>query len=215
MAEWGKPNAISDFFEVNLQYWHQMFFKKERLRYILSFQSIKEMWGMHKAGIDLQSTSNFVLDRLQGSPQQFFNASSLASFLQNTVRVTLRRRWTMLVHQAIQFPSVRDTWVNRALKGSAVTSEPGLQVWAARRETAASNYREERAGVGVGAALFRATGCLSCLPLALWKVTRGGRCPQVETPEYHSWPGATDGRSCCRAVSAVGHCLHTCPRSSL
>lgn len=52
--------------------------KKERLRYILSFRSIKEMWGMHKAGIDLRSTSNFVLDRLQCSPQQFFNASSLA-----------------------------------------------------------------------------------------------------------------------------------------
>lgn len=45
--------------------------KKERLRYILSFQSIKEMWGMHKAGIDLRSTPNFVLDRLQGSPLQF------------------------------------------------------------------------------------------------------------------------------------------------
>lgn len=29
------------------------------------------MWGMQKAGIDLPSTSNFVLDRLQGSPQQF------------------------------------------------------------------------------------------------------------------------------------------------
>lgn len=59
---------------------------------------------------------------------------------------------------------------------------------------------------------------LSCLPLALRKVTRGGRCTQVETPAYHSWPGgggAADGRSCCRAVSAVGHCLHTCPRSSL
>lgn len=70
MAEWRKPNAISDFFEVNLWYCYQMF-KKGQLRYILLFQGIKEMWGMHKAGIDLPSTSNFVLDRLQSVLSSF------------------------------------------------------------------------------------------------------------------------------------------------
>lgn len=53
----------------------------------------------------------------------------------------------MLFHKSIQFPLIRDTWVSRTLKGSAITSEQGLQVGAARRETAVSNYSR---GFGVG-----------------------------------------------------------------
>lgn len=58
--------------------------KKECLHYILSFQSIKEVWGMQKAGIDLWSTSNLVLDRLQASPQQFLMLHLLHPALSST-----------------------------------------------------------------------------------------------------------------------------------
>lgn len=170
---------------------------------------------MQKAGIDLRSTSNFVLDRLQGSPQQFLMLHLSHPVLscppsQNACKVTLRRRLTMLFHKSIQFPLIRDTSVSGTLKGRVITSGQGLQVWAVPRETAGFQLQP-----GGPLALFSATGCLSSLPLALRKVTRGARCTQVETPAYHSWPGTADGRSCCRAVSTVGHCLHMCPRSSL
>lgn len=173
------------------------------------------MWGMQKAGIDLPSTSNFVLDRLQGSPQQFLMlhlSHPAPPPLQNACRVTLRRRLTVLVHKSIQFPLIRDTSVSGTLKDSVITSGQGLQVRAARRETVGFQLQP---WVGGAMALFRATGRLSSLPLALRKVTRGARCTQVGTPAYHSWPGTAAGRSCCRAVSAVGRRLHTCPRSSL
>lgn len=177
------------------------------------------MWGMQKAGIDLPSTSNFVLDRLQGSPQQFLMlhlSHPAPPPLQNACRVTLRRRLTVLVHKSIQFPLIRDTSVSGTLKGSVIASGQGLQVRAARRETAGFQLQPWVGVWGGGAtALFRATGRLSSLPLALRKVTRGARCTQVETPAYHSWPGTAAGCSCCRAVSAVGRCLHTCPRSPL
>lgn len=173
---------------------------------------------MQKAGIDLRSTSNFVLDRLQGSPQQFLmlhlSHPAPPPPLQNASRVTLRRRLTVLVHKSIQFPLIRDTSVSGILKGSVITSGQGLQVRDAWRETAGFQLQPWVGGEGA-MALFRATGRLSSLPLALRKVTRGARCTQVETPADHSWPGTAAGRSCCRAVSAVGRCLHTCPRSSL
>lgn len=74
----GEPNAISKFlWSQPAKYWHQMWWKKgregrERSRYVLSFlRRHKEMWGMQRAGIDLWSTSNFVLDPLQARPRQF------------------------------------------------------------------------------------------------------------------------------------------------
>lgn len=171
---------------------------------------------MQKAGIDLPSTSNFVLDRLQGSPQQFLmlhlSHPAPPPHPQKACRVTLRRRLTVLVHKSIQFPLIRDTSVSGTLKGSVIASGQGLQVRAARRGTA--GFQLQLLGGGA-TALFRATGRLSSLPSALRKVTRGARCTQVGTPAYHSRPGRAAGRSCCRAVSAVGRCLHTCPRSSL
>lgn len=105
------------------------------------------------------------------------------------------RRLTTMFHKSIKFPLIRDTWVGRTLKGGVITSEQGLQVWAARWEKAVSNYSPGGCwwGLALALALFRATGWLSCVSLALRKVTRRGRCPQVETPAYHSWLGGLAG----------------------
>lgn len=63
--------------------------------------------------------------------------------------------------------------------------------------------------------LFRATGCLSSLPLQLRLVVHGERWPQVKTPSYHSSLGTAEKHGYRRTVSTAGHCpkFHTAVKS--
>lgn len=92
---------------------------------------------MQRAAIDLWSTSEFDLDRLQTGPQQYLILKSqhpdiLPSLfffsLQNAGRVTLGRSWQSRPSQIIPIFFDRGVFASGTLKGSVITAEEGLKV---------------------------------------------------------------------------------------